>query len=104
VPRKDALESCTGFEWDENNAQKNWDRHGVMPEEAEQTFFNDPFVLRIDSGHSQREKRYIALGQTGVGRRLFISFTIRRNLVRVISVRGMNRREQEEYKRHEKNS
>jgi uncharacterized DUF497 family protein len=40
-----------------------------------------------------------------VGRRLFVVFTIRRKLIRVISVRDMNQNEMETYERYEaKNS
>ena len=98
------LDDCTGFEWDEANTIKNWERHQVTPEEAEDVFFNEPFVVRGDVQHSRAEKRYYALGQTGAGRRLFVVFTIRRKLVRVISVRGMNKHETETIRRHEKNS
>ncbi len=94
------LDDCVGFDWDEANAQKNWDRHRVTPEEAEDVFFNEPLVVRSDIRHSQREKRYYALGQTGLGRYLFVAFTIRRKLIRVISVREMNRREEEVYGKH----
>ena len=97
----DPLAACTGFDWDEANVSKNWERHRVTPEEAEDVFFHDPFVSRSDPGHSKREKRYMALGQTARGRRLFVAFTVRRNLIRVVSVRDMNRRESEEYQRHE---
>jgi uncharacterized DUF497 family protein len=86
-----------GFDWDEAKALKNWERHRVTPEEAEDVFFNEPLVVRSDVPHSQREKRYYALGQTSFGRYLFVAFTIRRNLIRVISVREMNHREQEVY-------
>jgi uncharacterized DUF497 family protein len=98
----DPLAACTGFDWDEANVAKNWERHGVTPEEAEDVFFHDPFVLRSDPGHSKREKRYRALGKTSQDRRLFVAFTIRGNLIRAISVRDMSRRENEEYQRHEK--
>ena len=91
------LDDCVGFDWDEANVQKNWERHRITPEEAEEVFFNEPFVVRSDIRHSQREKRYYALGQTSFGRYLFVAFTIRRKLIRVISVREMNRREQEVY-------
>jgi uncharacterized DUF497 family protein len=74
----------------------------VTPEEAEDVFFHDPFVLRADPGHSQREKRYRVLGKTSRERRLFVAFTIRGTLIRVISVRDMSQRENEEYQRHEK--
>ena len=83
------------------NAQKNWERHQVTPEEAEDVFFAEPLVIRADIRHSAREKRHYALGQTSRGRRLFVAFTIRRKLIRIISVRDMNRREQESYGKHE---
>lgn len=65
-------------------------------------FFNEPLVVRGDIRHSQREKRYYALGQTADRRYLFVAFTVRRRLIRVISVRDMNRRELEVYGKHEK--
>lgn len=99
---KDPLAVCIGFDWDEVNLVKNWERYGVTPEEAEDIFFHDPFVLRSDMVHSRHEKRYFALGQTGRGRRLFAAFTVRRKLIRVISVRDMTKREIEAYERHEK--
>jgi len=100
--RKDPLAACTGFEWDEANVDKNWERHRVAPEEAEDVFFNEPLVVRGDVRHSKRERRYYALGQTGGGRRLFVAFTIRGNLLRAISVRDMNRREKDAYGHYEK--
>ena len=99
--RNDPLGACTGFEWDEGNAHKNCERHQVTQEEAEDVFFNEPLVVRDDARHTKQEKRYYALGQTGGGRRLFVAFTIRRSMVRVISVRDMNRNEREAYASHE---
>ncbi len=95
------METCIGFDWDDSNIQKNWERHQVTPEEAEDIFFHEPLVVRSDVRHSQGENRYYALGQTSRGRRLFVAFTIRRKLIRVISIRDMNRKEQEDYKKHE---
>ena len=100
----DPLGECTGFDWDESNTLKNWERHKVTPEEAEDVFFLEPLVVRGDAGHSSREKRYRALGRTSRGRLLFVAFTVRRKLIRVISARDMNRREAEEYRRHEEGS
>jgi hypothetical protein len=96
------MENCTGFDWDEDNTRKSWDRHQVSPEEAEDVFFHEPLVIRSDLRHSKKEKRYYALGQTGSDRRLFVVFTVRRDLIRVISVRDMNRNETMTYERHEK--
>ena len=98
----DPLEQCVGFDWDEANAQKNWDQHHVTPEEAEDVFFRQPLVVRGDKRHSKTEQRYYALGQTRQERQLFVAFTIRRKLIRVISVRDMNRNETEIYRRYEK--
>ncbi len=98
----DLLENCTGFDWDDANAQKNWERHRVAPEEAEDVFFHEPLVIRGDVRHSKIEKRYYALGRTGASRRLFVVFTVRRKLIRVISARDMNRNETENYERYEK--
>ena len=96
------MEHCVGFDWDDANTHKNWDRHGVSPEEAEAVFFGEPLLVRSDVRHSKRERRYYALGRTAPGRRLFIAFTIRRNLIRVISARDMSRNETVVWDRHEK--
>ena len=98
------LDDCTGFQWDDGNDLKNWERHRVTPEEAEDVFFHDPLVVRADIRHSTQEKRYYALGQTATARRLFVAFTIRGSLLRVISVRDMNRKESDAYASHEKES
>jgi len=33
-----------GFEWDEGNLLKNWEKHRVSATEIEQVFFNRPLV------------------------------------------------------------
>src|ERR1039458_169616 len=100
----DPLGECIGFDWDESNTVKNWERHKVTPEEAEDVFFHEPLVVRSDVGYSAKEKRYWATGHTSRRRLLFVAFTIVRKLIRVISVRDMNRREVEVYRRHEEGS
>jgi len=91
------LVSCSGFDWDDGNRDKNWEKHGVSDPEAEQIFFNEPLVLQVDEPHSASEPRYYALGQTDARRKLFVVFTIRGNLVRIISARDMTRRELRRY-------
>ena len=88
----------TGFDWDRGNALKN-DRHGVTMLEAEQIFFFTPLVVTPDERHSQGEPRLRALGQTLLGRRLTIIFTLRDGgtLIRVISARDMHRKERAIY-------
>ena len=91
------LSTCIGFEWDEGNAEKNWVKHRVARSECEQVFFNLPLVVADDLKHSQDEPRCYALGRTDGGRRLFMVFTIRDLLIRVISARDMNRPERRIY-------
>jgi uncharacterized DUF497 family protein len=93
----DELADCEAFDWDEGNQDKNWEKHKVSDGEAEQVFFNEPLVAGKDPSHSGAEKRFYALGQTDAGRQLFIAFTVRDNRIRIISARGMTRREQRRY-------
>ncbi len=91
------IKECEGFLWDEGNSQKNWIKHQVTRLECEEIFFNLPIVVSDDEKHSKVEKRYYALGKSKSERYLFISFTIRDNLLRVISARDMNRKERKIY-------
>ena len=87
-----------GFNWSGGNAEKNWERHQVTPSESEQVFFNRPLLVAEDEKHSDREKRWYVLGQTDEGRELFIAFTKRKKLIRVISSRDMSRKERTVYR------
>ena len=89
--------NCIGFDWDKGNIEKNWIRHQVTRNESEQAFFNEPLIIAEDMKHSQYEKRWYLLGKTDTGRLLFIVFTIRKDLIRVISARDMNKNEREAY-------
>ena len=90
-----------GFQWDKGNEFKNWNKHKVTRLEAEQVFLNRPILLLDDIKHSQNDKRHFALGQTDEERKLFISFTIRGNLIRVISARPMHKKEEKIYEQEE---
>jgi uncharacterized DUF497 family protein len=90
------FDEITGFDWDKGNEQKNV-KHGVTPAEAEQVFLNEPLVVLDDPKHSDTEPRFHALGQTGAGRLLHITFTIRATKIRVISARDMHRKERAVY-------
>lgn len=91
------LAEVTGFDWDENNSDKNWQTHQVLPSECEEVFFNLPLILADDTAHSQKEARFYVLGQTLSGRRLFIAFTLRKKKIRGISARDMSRKERRIY-------
>ena len=93
------LEAISGFDWDEGNRNKNWQKHNVSASECEEVFFNLPMLLEPDPDHSQMEPRYFVLGQTDSGRYLFIAFTMRSDKIRVISARDMSRKEAEVYEK-----
>jgi uncharacterized DUF497 family protein len=91
------LSECKGFEWDAGNYDKNWIAHKVSRSECEQIFFNHPLLVADDDKHSESEPRYFALGKTNTRRKLFVSFTVRNYLIRVISARDMTRNEKRRY-------
>ena len=91
------LSECTGFEWDEGNADKNWLLHQVRRNECEQVFFNQPLVVSDDERHSVDEKSWYVLGKTDKNRFLFVVFTVRKNMIRVISARDMSKKERRIY-------
>jgi uncharacterized DUF497 family protein len=93
----ETIANVTGFQWDEGNLLKNWEKHRVSAVESEQVFFNKPVLAVPDEQHSDSEARFYILGQTDTGRKLFIVFITRDNLIRVISARDMNRKERKIY-------
>ena len=85
------------FEWDDNKARKNLDKHGVSFEEA-QTVFVDPLAgIRDDPDHSFGEIREIIVGQSYRGRLLLVSFTQRGEAIRIINARAPTRHERKLY-------
>jgi uncharacterized protein len=85
------------FDWDEEKALTNLDRHGVSFEEA-QTVFDDPlYVDFYDPEHSLAEHRYIILGESRHGRLLLVSYTERGGVIRLISSREATPAERRDY-------
>ncbi|MHB1865384.1 MAG: BrnT family toxin [Candidatus Saccharimonadales bacterium] len=92
------------FDWDESNPTKNYERHNVTWEEAENIFSNEPITIMDDAAHSTNEKRYSALGKTQKNRKLFVVFTERNNKIRIISARDMSKKERSTYEAIEADS
>lgn len=89
------------FDRDKSNLEKNWKKHKVHFKEAEEIFLN--LLLRTfkDIKHSQKENRFVALGVTNNGRKLYIVFTIRNKKIRIISARDMSKKERKLYVKKE---
>jgi uncharacterized DUF497 family protein len=85
------------FEWDEEKARANLEKHGVSFDEA-QTVFDDPLYIDFyDPEHSYEEHRYIILGESRQGRLLLVSYTERGGVTRLISSRETTPAERRDY-------
>jgi hypothetical protein len=85
------------FEWDAGNQDKNWQKHQVSCEEAEQAFTDEKRKIFTDKLHFNGEERFRVVGKTEGARLLFIVFTVRKSKIRIISVRDINRKERNLY-------
>lgn len=81
------------FEWDKGNENKNVVTHSVTNQECEEVFFDRKKKILKDILHSKTENRYVLIGTTKPGRKLFIAFTIRGKNLRIISARDLNKKE-----------
>ena len=87
------------FEWDQGNIDKNYRKHGISPNEAEEVLLDENLAIIDDIKHSQVEKRYIALGKTSAKKVLFVIFTTRKGKIRIISARPANKKERGFYEK-----
>lgn len=87
------------FEWDKGNMEKNWIKHKVKNQEAEEAFFDEDKVTFLDSVHSGVEERFRIIGTTRKGRILFVVFTKRETKIRIISARDINKKEVQLYEK-----
>jgi len=86
------------FEWDENKRRINLREHGLNFEDAHRAFSEDAFVI-TDDREDYDEERYILLGLIHE-RIVVIAFTVRGDVIRIISMRKANKREQKSYLRY----
>lgn len=92
------------FEWDEGNIHKSYKKHGISIKEAEEIFIDEFVVDYKDDKHSELEDRYVIIGQTSKLKILFIVYTIRKNKIRIISVRLADKKERRLYEKVKENS
>ncbi|WP_129678045.1 BrnT family toxin [Candidatus Chloroploca sp. Khr17] len=85
------------FEWDEQKAQTNTQKHGISFQEAT-TVFEDPFLITFqDDLHSVYEDRFISIGTSISMRLLTVIHTECDERIRIISARLATRREHYTY-------
>jgi uncharacterized protein len=90
----------SSFEWNQEKAERNLQKHGVAFEEAV-SIFDDLLCFVIDDpNHSIRERRFVALGYSIAQRLLIVVYTERKDKIRIISARPSTKPERRTYERN----
>ncbi len=85
------------FEWDPQKAKTNFEKHGIIFDEAS-TVFKDTSSLTIeDPLHSYDEERLVLIGMSYKNRLLVVVHTEREESIRIISARKAVKRERKYY-------
>lgn len=84
------------FQFDPAKATANLRKHGVSFADAEGVFA-DPLALHRADPDAEAEERFVAVGLGGGGELLVVTYTLRGESIRLISVRRATRREVKAY-------
>ena len=87
------------FEWDQEKARKNLQKHGVAFDVA-QTIFDYPRLTKWDFRHE--EDREVSVGMSGDGRILTVVYIAKDDKIRIISVRKATKQERKIYNAYHK--
>ncbi|NJN73719.1 MAG: BrnT family toxin [Limnothrix sp. RL_2_0] len=85
------------FDWDDNKARVNLDKHGVSFDEAKSVFEDPLFLIFADTDHSINERRFIIIGESTKDRLLVVAYTERGDVTRLISARLATTKERKAY-------
>lgn len=85
------------FDWDENKAKINLDKHQVSFDEATSVFDDPLFLIFADIDHSINEKRFIIMRESARGKLLVVAYTEREDITRLISARLATTKERKAY-------
>jgi uncharacterized DUF497 family protein len=85
----------TEFTWDENKRLSNLAKHGLDFEDAHWVF-TDEALAAEDTRREYGEPRFILYGPLFV-RIVVVVFTVRDDVMRILSMRKANQREQKNY-------
>jgi uncharacterized DUF497 family protein len=83
------------FEWDSIKSQRNIEKHGIDFTDAVR-IFERPTLTVVDNRHDYGEKRIVAMGMVE-DVILYVVYTVRDDIRRIISARRANRRERKKY-------
>lgn len=90
------------FEWDDEKAQANLEKHQVSFGEAAEVFYDPNILEGEDTEHSNDEYRFFIIGYSS-SRLLFVVFAERHDdVIRIISARKPTPTERELYEASER--
>ena len=84
------------FEWDHNKSEKCFTERGFDFVYAVRAFFDPDRIVKKDSRYDYGETRYQLTGVIE-GRVFVVIYTLRNNVIRIISARKANKREVKHY-------
>ena len=92
------------FEWDEKKSRTNLEKHKVSFAEAQTVFFDASAMEFFDSEHSEKEDRFLLLGQSFNLRTLMVCHCHRdeESIIRIISSRKATAKERNTYQRNKR--
>jgi len=85
-------------EWDPAKARSNLAKHEIRFADAASVLNHEFAISILDSGPSG-EERFVTVGADALGRILVVSYTYRRNRIRIISARRATKSERKEYEK-----
>jgi uncharacterized DUF497 family protein len=83
------------FEWDETKHEANQKKHRIDFKTASKVFL-DPYMIEFDEHDVSGELRHNAIGLVD-SRMLFVTYTMRGDVIRINSARGAEPHEKRKY-------
>lgn len=89
------------FEWDDDKAEVNLEKHGISFEEATTVFYDECALEFFDTNHSEWEDRFLLLGLSTQFKLLLVCHCHREDdeVIRIISARRATKNEAKFYQR-----
>ena len=85
------------FEWDPQKAKNNFEKHGIIFDEASTVFKDTLSLTTEDPLHSYDEERLVLIGMSHKNRLLVVVHTEREESIRIISARKAVKKERKYY-------
>lgn len=86
------------FDWDDNKEKINIKKHGIDFDTAALVFGDDKRIEKFDENNSTDEDRYVTIGRiNGVTIVVVVAYTMREDVIRIISARAATKKEEERY-------